>query len=210
MDHHVLVMHPGDKDLITAQIAARNGKTILFIKIQHGADRFADNLAKTGVPVGALHGGKSQAVCTRPLNLFKEQENAALVAPDVAARGIHVDGISVVVHVDAPTDHKDYLHCSGRTAHAGEAGGVVVFATIKQQSSVKGLTALAGVTPKFVRAKSNDAEVMTITGAQEPSGIHYVAPITELRGPARSGGKRPRPNSSQRRRRPQCRLGYNS
>ncbi|NDA96176.1 MAG: DEAD/DEAH box helicase, partial [Actinobacteria bacterium] len=100
MDHHVLVMHPGDKDLITAQIAARNGKTILFVKTQRGADRLADNLANAGVPVGALHGGKSQAVRTRTLKLFKEQENAALVATDVAARGIHVDGISLVVHVD--------------------------------------------------------------------------------------------------------------
>jgi len=202
MDHHVLVMHPGDKDLITAQIAARNGKTILFVKTQRGADRLADNLAKAGVPVGALHGGKSQPVRTRTLKLFKEQENAALVATDVAARGIHVDGISLVVHVDAPTDHKDYLHRSGRTARAGEAGGVVVLATTKQQTSVKGLTSRAGVTPKFVGVKPNDAELMTITGAQEPSGIPYVAPITESRGPARSGGKRPRPNSSQRRRRP--------
>jgi superfamily II DNA/RNA helicase len=202
MDHHVLVMHPGDKDLITAQIAARNGKTILFVKTQRGADRLADNLAKAGVPVGALHGGKSQAVRTRTLRLFKEQENAALVATDVAARGIHVDGISLVVHVDAPTDHKDYLHRSGRTARAGEAGGVVVLATTKQQTSVKGLTSRAGVTPKFVGVKPNDAELMTITGAKEPSGIPYVAPITESRGPARSGGKRPRPNSTQRRRRP--------
>jgi superfamily II DNA/RNA helicase len=202
MDHHVLVMHPGDKDLITAQIAARNGKTILFVKTQRGADRLADNLAKAGVPVGALHGGKSQAVRTRTLKLFKEQENAALVATDVAARGIHVDGISLVVHVDAPTDHKDYLHRSGRTARAGEAGGVVVLATTKQQTSVKGLTSRAGVTPKFIGVRPNDAELMTITGAQEPSGIPYVAPITESRGPSRSGGKRPRPNSSQRRRRP--------
>jgi superfamily II DNA/RNA helicase len=202
MEHHVLVMHPGDKDLITAQIAARNGKTILFVKTQRGADRLADNLAKAGVPVGALHGGKSQAVRTRTLKLFKEQDNAALVATDVAARGIHVDGISLVVHVDAPTDHKDYLHRSGRTARAGEAGGVVVLATTKQQTSVKGLTSRAGVTPKFVGVKPNDAELMTITGAQEPSGIPYVAPIVENRGPSRSGGKRPRPNSSQRRRRP--------
>ena len=67
MDHHVLVMHPGDKDLITTQIAARNGKTILFVKTQRGADRLADNLAKAGVLVGALHGGKSQAVRTRTI-----------------------------------------------------------------------------------------------------------------------------------------------
>ena len=134
---------------------------------------------------------------TRILKLFKVQENAALVAADVAARGIHVDGISLVVHVDAPTDHKDYLHRFGRTARTGEAGGVVALATTKQQASVKGLTSRAGVTLKFVGIKPNDAELMTITGTQEPSGIPYVAPITESSGPSHSGGKRPRPNSSQ-------------
>jgi superfamily II DNA/RNA helicase len=201
MEHYVLVMHPGDKDDITNQIAARNGKTILFVKTQRGADRLADKLAHAGVPVGALHGGKSQAVRTRTLALFKQLPNAALVATDVAARGIHVDGISLVVHVDAPTDHKDYLHRSGRTARAGEAGAVVTLATTKQQKSVGGLTSRAGVTPKFVGVKPLDQDLMRITGAQEPSGIPYVTPVVENKGPAR-GSRKPRPNSDQRRRRP--------
>jgi superfamily II DNA/RNA helicase len=201
MEHYVLVMHPGDKDYITNQIAARNGKTILFVKTQRGADRLADKLAHAGVPVGALHGGKSQAVRTRTLALFKQLPNAALVATDVAARGIHVDGISLVVHVDAPTDHKDYLHRSGRTARAGEAGAVVTLATTKQQKSVGGLTSRAGVTPKFVGVKPLDQDLMRITGAQEPSGIPYVTPVVESKGPSR-GTRKPRPNSSQRRRRP--------
>ena len=201
MEHYVLVMHPGDKDDITNQIAARNGKTILFVKTQRGADRLADKLAHAGVPVGALHGGKSQAVRTRTLALFKQLPNAALVATDVAARGIHVDGISLVVHVDAPTDHKDYLHRSGRTARAGEAGAVVTLATTKQQKSVGGLTSRAGVTPKFLGVKPLDQDLMRITGAQEPSGIPYVTPVVESKGPGR-GVRKPRPNSSERRRRP--------
>jgi len=200
MEHYVLVMNPSDKDDITNQVAARNGKTILFVKTQRGADRLADKLAHAGVPVGALHGGKSQAVRTRTLALFKETPNAALVATDVAARGIHVDGISLVVHVDAPTDHKDYLHRAGRTARAGEAGTVVTLATTRQQKSIGGLTQRAGVNPKFVGVTPLSTELMKITGAQEPSGIPYIAPIVEKS--ARSGGKRPRPNSSQRRRRP--------
>jgi superfamily II DNA/RNA helicase len=203
MDHYILVMNPGDKDDITNQIAARNGKTILFVKTQRGADRLADKLAHAGVPVGALHGGKSQAVRTRTLALFKETANAALVATDVAARGIHVDGISLVVHVDVPQDHKDYLHRSGRTARAGESGAVVTLTTSKQQKSVSGLTSRAGVTPKSVSVTSLSTELMRITGAQEPSGIPYIAPVMENRGPSRSGGNRkPRPNSSERRRRP--------
>ena len=201
MDHFVLVMNPGDKDDITNQIAARNGKTIMFVKTQRGADRLADKLAHAGVAVGALHGGKTQAVRTRTLALFKESANAALVATDVAARGIHVDGISLVVHVDAPTDHKDYLHRAGRTARAGEAGTVVTIATTKQQKSIGGLTSRAGVTPKFVGVTPLSTELMKITGAQEPSGVPYIVPIVEKS--VRSGGnKRPRPNSSQRRRRP--------
>ena len=190
MEHHVLQMHPGDKDDITSQIAARNGKTILFVKTQRGADRLADKLANAGVPVGALHGGKSQAVRTRTLALFKEQENSALVATDVAARGIHVDGISLVVHVDLPQDHKDYLHRSGRTARAGESGTVVTLSSSKNSRAVSGLLSRAGVTPKFHDVRPLDEKLMVITGAQEPSGVPYVPPVVERKAPQRSGGNR--------------------
>jgi superfamily II DNA/RNA helicase len=201
MKHYVLTMQTTDKDDVTAQIASRSGKTILFVKTQRGADRLADKLAHAGVPVGALHGGKSQAVRTRTLALFKETPNAALVATDVAARGIHVDGISLVVHFDAPTDHKDYLHRSGRTARAGEEGNVVLLSTTKSQSGVKSLTSRAGVTPIFVHVEPMSNELIEITGAIEPSGIPYIAPVMENKGPSR-GNRRPRPNSSERRRRP--------
>ncbi len=199
MEHHVLVMLPGDKDEITAQIASREGRTILFVKTQRGADRLADKLASVGVPVGALHGGKSQAVRTRTLAHFKENPNSALVATDVAARGIHVDDVSLVVHVDAPTDHKDYLHRAGRTARAGEAGVVVTLATSKQQGAVRGLTSRAGVYPKFVDVRPHHDELVSITGSKQPSGIPYIAPVVEKPS---FGGRRPRPNSDQRRRRP--------
>ena len=199
MEHHVLQMHPGDKDDITSQIAARNGKTILFVKTQRGADRLADKLANAGVPVGALHGGKSQAVRTRTLALFKEQDNSALVATDVAARGIHVDGISLVVHVDLPQDHKDYLHRSGRTARAGESGTVVTLSSSKNSRAVSGLLTRAGVTPKFHDVRPLDEKLMVITGAQEPSGIPYIPPIVERKsstGGSRSGGGNRRGGSS--------------
>ena len=187
MEHHVLQMHPGDKDDITSQIAARNGKTILFVKTQRGADRLADKLAHAGVAVGALHGGKSQAVRTRTLALFKEQENSALVATDVAARGIHVDGISLVVHVDLPQDHKDYLHRSGRTARAGESGTVVTLSSNKHQREVSGLLSRAGVTPQFHEVKPLDKKLMVLTGAQAPSGVPYIVPVAER---AKFGGNR--------------------
>ena len=201
MEHHVLVMHAGDKDEITAQIAARDGRTILFVKTQRGADRLADKLASVGVAVGALHGGKSQAVRTRTLAMFKANTTAALVATDVAARGIHVDGVSLVVHVDAPTDHKDYLHRAGRTARAGEAGVVVTLATSKQQTAVRGLTSRAGVYPKFVDVRPHHAELVSITGSKEPSGIAYIAPV-EPKSDFGGARRRPRPGQDQRRRRP--------
>lgn len=189
MEHFMLVMEPSEKDDVTAEIAARNGKTILFVKTQRGADRLADKLAHAGVPVGALHGGKSQAVRTRTLALFKESDNAALVATDVAARGIHVDGISLVVHVDPAQDHKDYLHRSGRTARAGESGVVVSLATTRQQKSVKGLTTRAGVNPSTVFVKPSSEELIRITGAQQPSGIPYTPPVVETpkRAPRKGG-----------------------
>ena len=190
MEHYLIVMDPSEKDEVTAEIAARNGKTILFVKTQRGADRLADKLAHAGVAVGALHGGKSQAVRTRTLALFKESENAALVATDVAARGIHVDGISLVVHVDPAQDHKDYLHRSGRTARAGESGTVVSIATTRQQKSIKSLTVRAGVNPSTVYVKPGSEDLMRVTGAQQPSGIPYVQPIVEQpkRAPRSGGG----------------------
>ena len=193
MDHHVLLVHPADKDSVTAQIAARDGRTIFFVRTQAGVDRLAEHLAAQGVPVGALHGGKSQAVRTRTLDAFRKGDTPALVATDVAARGIHVDGISLVVHVDSPTDPKDYLHRAGRTARAGESGTVVTLASPRQQRMVSSLTKRAGVDPYVARVRPGDQTLSDITGAQEPSGVPWIPPVTAKDSYAgRSyGGKRP-------------------
>ena len=171
MAHHVLVMEPSDKDKITAQIAARNGRTIFFVRTKHGADRLADKMLRVGVPVGALHGGKSQSQRTRILEAFKAGRTTALIATDVAARGIHVDDVSLVVHVDSPESHKDYLHRAGRTARAGAEGVVVTLATHSQRRSVHGMTAKAGITLKESKVRPMDANLVSITGAVEPSGV---------------------------------------
>lgn len=177
MDHHVLMVHPFDKDEVTAQIAAREGRTIFFVRTQHGADRLAEKLAAQGIAVGALHGGKTQAVRTRTLNSFREGITSALVATDVAARGIHIDGISLVVHVDAPADHKDYLHRAGRTARAGESGTVVMLANPRHERPVMQLAKRAGVTPKVTRIRPSAPELIAVTGSREPSGVPWVAPV---------------------------------
>jgi superfamily II DNA/RNA helicase len=205
MEHHVLVIHPNDKEIITAQIAAREGKTILFVRTQHGADKLAQKLAHAGVPVGALHGGKSQSVRTRTLAAFKSGATPALVATDVAARGIHVDDVSLVVHVDPPQDPKDYLHRAGRTARAGESGVVVTLTTTRQQNTVRGLTDRAGVKPKITRVRPLARELMEVTGAREPSGVPWIAPATKERHDIQKGGprkRRSRPRPHERRRRP--------
>lgn len=174
MDHHVLLMHPADKSTITAQIAARDGRTIFFVRTQRAVDRLAEQLAAQGVPVGALHGGKSQAVRTRTLNDFRNGTTPALVATDVAARGIHVDDVSLVVHVDAPTDPKDYVHRAGRTARAGDSGTVVTLALPKQERAVTSLTKRAGVDAAVLRVRPGDDGLRQVTGSQEPSGIPWT------------------------------------
>ena len=203
MDHHVLLVHPADKDAVTAQIAARDGRTIFFVRTQAGADRLAGHLAEQGVPVGALHGGKSQAVRTRTLDAFRKGQTDALVATDVAARGIHVDGISLVVHVDSPTDPKDYLHRAGRTARAGESGTVVTLASPRQQRMVASLAKRAGVDPYVARVRPGDQTLSDITGARQPSGVPWIAPVQRESRPStgrpRAWGGRPQGKGGSRR-----------
>jgi superfamily II DNA/RNA helicase len=170
-DHYVLVMSPTDKGDISNQIASREGKSIFFVRTKHGADRLAKKLSSVGVNVGALHGGKTQAVRTKTLADFKASDSAVLVATDVAARGIHVDGIDLVVHFDAPADHKDYLHRSGRTARAGSSGRVVTLATHQQQREINGIMLRAGIENWVMAVKPMDEKLVQITGARKPTGI---------------------------------------
>ena len=176
MLHHVLIMDQGHKDLVATQIAAREGRTIFFVRTKHGADKLAEKMLKSGVPVGVLHGGKSQGQRTRVLASFKDGRASALVATDVAARGIHVDDVSLVVHVDAPADHKDYLHRAGRTARAGATGVVVTLATHKQKRGIFGITNRAGVKLSEVYVRPSDPELVRVTGSKEPSGIPVIVP----------------------------------
>jgi superfamily II DNA/RNA helicase len=179
MDHYVFIVESGQKSEIAQQIAAREGKTLLFVRTRHGADKLVLNLAKAGVYAGALHSGKSQAVRNRTLETFKYRDSAVLVATDIAARGIHVDGIDLVVHVDVPADHKDYVHRSGRTARAGEVGTVVTLATKGQQKTITNITNKAGIPATFMAVKPLDEQLVKITGAQKPSGIPREEEIPE-------------------------------
>jgi len=177
MVHHTLVLDQQHKDLVATQIAAREGRTIFFTRTKHGADKLAEKMLRMGVPVGVLHGGKSQGQRTRVLAAFKDGRATALVATDVAARGIHVDDVSLVVHVDPPADHKDYLHRAGRTARAGARGVVVSLATHRQRKEIFGISKRAGVNITEINVRPSDEELMRITGAQEPSGIPIAVEV---------------------------------
>jgi len=174
MEHHVLIVEQRDRDQILQQIAAREGRTIMFVKTKHGADKLADKLREQGVAAAVLHGGKTQSQRTRVLEGFKLGHSTALIATDVAARGIHVDDVSLVVHVDPPQDHKDYLHRAGRTARAGATGTVVSIGTHKQKKGIFGLAVRAGVKLKETFVHPMHDDLVKITGAQEPSGVPVV------------------------------------
>ncbi|MFV2121108.1 DEAD/DEAH box helicase, partial [Streptomyces sp. Act-28] len=169
MTHHVLVVKPKDKAPVTAAIAARKGRTIIFVRTQLGADRIAEQLQDSGVKADALHGGMTQGARTRVLEDFKKGYVNALVATDVAARGIHVDGIDLVLNVDPAGDHKDYLHRSGRTARAGRSGVVVSLALPHQRRQIFRLMEDAGVDASrhiIGQGGAFDPEVAEITGAR--------------------------------------------
>ena len=181
MEHHLLMVSADDKPAVVGEVAAREGRTIMFVRTKHHVDRLAKKLRSIGVQAGALHGGKAQNARTRVLNEFRSGSMPVLVATDVAARGIHVDDVSLVVHVDPPADPKDYLHRAGRTARAGRSGTVVTLVTHDQRRAVQGLTARAGVKPTSTQVRPGDDELIRITGARTPSG----EPVAEFAPPKR-------------------------
>ncbi|WP_329456097.1 DEAD/DEAH box helicase [Streptomyces sp. NBC_01497] len=186
MEHHVLHVRDLDKQAVTIEIAAREGRVLMFLDTKHAADRLAKNLLKQGVRAAALHGGKSQSQRTRTLTQFKDGLVNVLVATNVAARGIHVDQLDLVVNVDPPADHKDYLHRGGRTARAGESGLVVTLVVPEQRREVGRLINAAGITAETTQVNSGEAELSRITGARKPSGVPVV--ITPPVAQARAAG----------------------
>ena len=191
MDHHVLHVDVSAKPRVVTEIAARDGRTILFVRTKHGVDRLVKTLRRDGINAGALHGGKAQNARNRAIADFKDGQTPVLVATDVAARGIHVDDVSLVVHVDPPADPKDYLHRAGRTARAGDTGTVVTMVTPQERRDVDRLTRLAGVKATNTDVAPGDSALTRITGARTPSGVPIIEPPKPEQGP-RGGGRRSR------------------
>ncbi|MGW5693503.1 DEAD/DEAH box helicase [Streptomyces asiaticus] len=201
MEHHVLHIADTDKRSVVTRVAARDGRVILFLDTKRGVDRLTRHLLTSGVRAAALHGGKSQPQRTRTLDHFKSGHVTVLVATNVAARGIHVDDLDLVVNVDPPADHKDYLHRGGRTARAGGSGSVITLVTPDQRRDMVRLMADAGITPRTARVHSADPELARITGAQDPSGVPVTISAPVPSQPHRAGKAARRPARSRRPRR---------
>jgi superfamily II DNA/RNA helicase len=204
MDHQVFLLNHGDKVGIAAEIAARPGRTLVFVRTKHGADRLAKQLTQLGSPAAAIHGNLSQNQRQRALAGFTAGHPRVLVATDVAARGIHVDDVDLVVHFDPPNDSKDYLHRSGRTARAGATGTVLSFVVHDQRRVVERLHQDAKVTATAVPVRPGHEAVREIaesgTPVPPPAPMRQATPRgANPRHPGQRAGGRPR---SRGRRRP--------
>ena len=200
MDHYrLMVGGREERNEIALQIAAREGKTIMFMRTKHGVDRQVKKLRRAGIHAQGLHGDKGQGARTRALEGFADGSTPVLVATDIAARGIDVDDVSLVVHVDPPAEHKAYLHRAGRTARAGTSGTVVTLVMDDQAKEVAQLLRKAGVDAPEVRVAPLSESLVTITGARTPEGTPLPPPgqpqrpkRTAASGNRKAGGNRSR------------------
>ena len=153
--------------MVTA-LAGGSGRSLVFTRTKHAARRLARQLTTSGIPAAELHGDLSQGARERNLASFAAGAVRVIVATDIAARGIHVDGIDLVIHADSPTEHKAYLHRSGRTARAGAAGTVITLQTPAQAAAVRDLMRKAAVVPLTAAVTPGSALLRSIAGERVP------------------------------------------
>ena len=195
-DHRILILSHEDKVTVATEIAGRPGRTLFFVRTKHGADRLAKQMSRVGVEAAAIHGDRSQNQRQRALDGFTAGHPRVLVATDVAARGIHVDDVDLVVQFDPPNDHKDYLHRSGRTARAGATGMVVALVERGQVRELQKLHDAAGVTAASDEVAAGHHVVREIatsgTPVPPPPAVHPF-PARSNAAPARHPGNSRRP-----------------
>jgi superfamily II DNA/RNA helicase len=185
MQHQVFLLDHSDKVDIAAEIASRPERTLFFVRTKHGADRLARQLVQRGVDAAAIHGNLNQNQRTRTLDGFSAGRIHALIATDVAARGLHIDALDLVVHFDPPADHKNYLHRSGRTARAGATGTVISLVEASQARDVARIHAAAAVQPEQLTVRAGDANLRAIGS----TGVHHAAPSRSDARPSRSDSR---------------------
>jgi superfamily II DNA/RNA helicase len=186
MSHHVLHLSADDRLPVLVELTAAPGRTLVFTRTKHGAKKLTRQLIASGVPAVELHGNLSQNARTRNLESFSDGSTPTLVATDIAARGIHVDDVNLVVHADPPIEHKAYLHRSGRTARAGAGGTVVTLMTDDQVADVRDLTRRAAITPTTTRLRPGHPLLAELA----PGERAFVAPPvgSAVAEPARGHG----------------------
>jgi superfamily II DNA/RNA helicase len=200
IEHHLLTVAPADRVSVVRALAGGDNRSLIFTRTKHGAQKLARQLTATGVPAAELHGNLSQSARTKNLASFGAGRVRVLVATDIAARGIHVDGIGLVIHADSPAEHKAYLHRSGRTARAGAAGVVITLQTPAQAREVRTLMKRANVVPLDATVGPGSPLLRSIAGPPAkpimlaPPAVHHVsaAPGTGRGAVAMSAGYRGR------------------
>ncbi|MFN8052177.1 MAG: DEAD/DEAH box helicase [Acidimicrobiales bacterium] len=202
MEHHVFHVASGDRLPVLVDLASAPGRTMIFTRTKHRAKQLTKQLISSGVPAVEMHGNLAQNTRTRNLAAFSDGRATALVATDIAARGIHVDDVTLVIHADPPVEHKAYLHRSGRTARAGNDGTVVTLATEEQRSDVRQLARKAGINPTVSQVRLGDP-LLTTLAPGERTVLTAAEIATALPGapqqqrPAGGGGNhRPRKPSN--------------
>ncbi|MFC4556270.1 DEAD/DEAH box helicase [Georgenia faecalis] len=189
MTHHVLALSGAeDKKLVIHELASGTGRRVLFTRTKHQAKKLAKQLTAGGVPAVDLHGNLTQPARERNLAAFSSGSVRVLVATDIAARGIHVDDIELVVHVDPPAEHKAYLHRSGRTARAGSGGDVVTLMLPEETGDVRTLTRQAKINVKPIRVRPGDEVIAKLTGQVAAVVMPPAMPPASPAGSGRSGG----------------------
>jgi len=196
MTHHVFEVEDVDqKNELIRTLASGTGRRILFMRTKHHAKKLARKLIEQGIPAVDLHGNLSQPQRDRNLAAFGDGSVKVLVATDVAARGVHVDDVELVIHVDPPTEHKAYLHRSGRTARAGSAGDVVTISLPAQKQDLKTLLRKAAITVTPQRVTASSPAVTTLVGDVAP----YVKPAPRAAQPQGGGGRSQGANAQRKR-----------
>jgi superfamily II DNA/RNA helicase len=175
MTHRFLRVHELDRIKVLAAISEGVSRTMVFVRTKRGADRLVSQLKREGVTAGAIHGDLRQSAREKALKDFQGGSHVVLVATDVAARGIHVDDVDVVVHFDPPEEHKGYVHRSGRTARAGTKGVVVTFVLWNQELDVEKLQRRLGLREPIVEVFSNDPRLADLTTLDAPAPKRRVA-----------------------------------
>ena len=194
MTHHVLHVTNADRLPVLVDLASAPGRTMVFTRTKHRAKQLTRQLVAAGVPAVEMHGNLAQNARTRNLAAFSDGQATTMVATDIAARGIHVDDVALVVHADPPVEHKAYLHRSGRTARAGASGTVVTLMTDEQVSDVRDLTRKAGIKPTTTRLAVGHPLLVEIKpGARTlvPTAQRVAPVATPAPTPAGPGRRRP-------------------